>query len=166
MCMHGCVISVSPNYPMTFRWTFFEPYRQMAASVPKNLLAHHRYVTNQSTTKHGCFGMPHLTGLCSSTLWTMMPLLHLLSQRPCMTPLQLVPLHQTIQTWMNECATFFLTSLVKHMQMGSRTSSSPVSQSRQQASTASGHNRRLRIFLQRIYARCYPNVKDRTSHQS
>jgi hypothetical protein len=26
--------------------------------------------------------------------------------------------------------------------------------------------RRLRIFLQRIYIKCYPNVKDRTSHQS
>jgi hypothetical protein len=61
---------------------------------------------------------------------------------------------------------FFLTSLVRHMQMGSWTSSSPVSRNRQQASMASGRNRRLRIFLQRIYVRCYPNVKDRTSHQS
>jgi hypothetical protein len=74
-----------------------EPYKQMAASVPKNLLARHRYVTNQSTTEHGCLGMPHSTGLCSSTLRTMMPLLHLLSQHPCMTPLQPVPLHQLIQ---------------------------------------------------------------------
>jgi hypothetical protein len=36
---------------------------------------------------------------------------------------------------MNVCATFFLTSLVRHVQMGSRTSSSPVSPNRQQAST-------------------------------
>ncbi len=82
-----------------------------------------------------------------------------------MTPLQLVLLHQPIQTWMNECATFFLTSLVKHTQMGSQTSSSPVSRKRQQASTVSGRNQKLRIFLQRIYVKCYPNVKDRTSHQ-
>jgi hypothetical protein len=104
-----------------FRWTFFEPYRQMAASVPKNLLACHHYVTNQSTTKHGCLGMPHSTGLCSSTLRMMSDATtpsNLLSRRPCMTPLQLVPLHQPIQTWMNECAMFFLTSLVSHMQMG------------------------------------------------
>jgi hypothetical protein len=33
-------------------------------------------------------------------------------------------------------------------------------------STASGCNRRLRIFLQRTYVRCYPNINDRTSHQS
>jgi hypothetical protein len=151
---------------MTFGWTFFEPYRQMAASVPKNLLARHHYVTNQSTTKQGSLGMPHSTGLCSSTLRMMMPLLHLLSRRPCMTPLQPVPLHQPIQTWMNKCAMFFLTSLVRHMQMGSRTSSWPVSRNRQQASTASGRNQRLRIFLQRIYVRCYPNVNGRTSHQS
>ena len=38
------------------------------------------------------------TALYSSILWTMMPLLHLLSRRPCMTPLQPVPLHQLIQT--------------------------------------------------------------------
>jgi hypothetical protein len=30
----------------------------------------------------------------------------------------------------------------------------------------SGRNQRLRIFLQRIYVKCYPNVNDRTSHQS
>jgi hypothetical protein len=151
---------------MMFGWTFFEPYKQMAASVPKHLLARHRYVTNQSTTEHGCLGIPHSTGLCSSPLRTMMPLLHLLSRHTCMTPLQPVPLHQLIQTWMNECTTFFLTSLVTHMQMGSRTSSLPVSRNRQQASTASGRNRRLRIFLQRIYVRFYPNVNGRTSHQS
>jgi hypothetical protein len=62
--------------------------------------------------------------------------------------------------------TFFLTSLVRHMQMGSRTSSLPVSRNRQRANTASGLNRRLRMFLQRIYVRCYPNVKDGTRHQS
>jgi hypothetical protein len=119
----------------------------MAANVPKNLLTRHCYITNQSTTEHGCLRMPHSTGLCSSTLRAMMPLLHLLSRCPCMTPLQLVPLHQPIQTWMNECATFFLTSLVRHMQMGSWTSSSPVSRNRQRASTASGLNRRLRVGL-------------------
>jgi hypothetical protein len=51
-----------------FGWTFFEPYRQMAASIPKNLLTRHGYMTNQGTTKHRCLGMPHSTGLCSSTL--------------------------------------------------------------------------------------------------
>jgi hypothetical protein len=49
---------------------------------------------------------------------------------------------------------------------GSQTSSLPVSRNRQQASTASGRNQRLRIFLQRIYIKCYPNVNDQTSHQS
>jgi hypothetical protein len=132
----------------------------------ESCLARHHYVTNQGTTEHGYLRMLHSTGLYSSTLRTMMPLLHLLSRHPCMTPLQPVPLHQPIQTWMNKCMTFFLTSLVRHMQMGSRTSSSPVSQNRQQASTASRCNRRLRIFLQRIYVRCYPNVNGQTSHQS
>jgi hypothetical protein len=56
--------------------------------------------------------------------------------------------------------------LVRHTQMGSQTSSSPVSRNRQRASTTSGCNQKLRIFLQRIYIKCYPNVKDRTSHQS
>jgi hypothetical protein len=107
-----------------------------------------------------------VNGSQHSQEWTMMPLLHLLSRRPCMTPLQPALLHQPIQTWMNEYAMFFLTSLVRHMQMGRRTSSSPVSRNRQQASTVSGRNRRLRIFLQRIYVRCYPNVNDWTSHQS
>jgi hypothetical protein len=55
------------------------------------------------------------TRLYSSTLQTMMPLLHPLSRRPCMTPLQLVLLHQPIQTWTNECATFFPTFLERHM---------------------------------------------------
>jgi hypothetical protein len=31
---------------------------------------------------------------------------------------------------------------------------------------SSGRNRRLRIFLQWIYVRCYPNIKDRINHQS
>jgi hypothetical protein len=87
-----------PSYPMMFGWIFFGLYRQMAANVPKNLLACHLYVTNQGTTKHGYLRMLHSTGLYSSILRTMMPLLHLLSRRPCMTPLQPVPLHQPIQT--------------------------------------------------------------------
>jgi hypothetical protein len=37
---------------MMFEWIFFGLYRQMAANVPKNLLARHLYVTNQGTTKH------------------------------------------------------------------------------------------------------------------
>jgi hypothetical protein len=41
-----------------------------------------------------------------------------------------------------------------------------VPQNATQASTTSGRNRRLRIYLQQIYVRCYPNVKDQTSHQS
>jgi hypothetical protein len=68
-----------PNYPTTLGWTFFERYRQIAASIPKNLLACHHYVTNQGTTKHGYLRMLRSTGLYSSTLRTMMPLLHLLS---------------------------------------------------------------------------------------
>jgi hypothetical protein len=144
---------------MTFGWTFFGPYRQMAANILKNLLARHRCVTNRGTTKHKCLRMLCSTRLYSSTLQMMMPLLHLLSRRPCMTPLQLVLLHQPIQTWMNECATFFLTSLVRHTQMRSRTSSSPVSRNRQRASTASGCNRKLRIFLQRIYVNAIPMSK-------
>jgi hypothetical protein len=87
-----------PSYPMMFGWIFFGLYRQMAANVPKNLLACHLYVTNQGTTKHGYLRMLHSTGLYSSILQMMMPLLHLLSQCPCMTPLQPVPLHQPIQT--------------------------------------------------------------------
>jgi hypothetical protein len=81
-----------PSYPMMFGWIFFGLYRQMAANVPKNLLARHLYVTNQGTTEHGYLRMLRSTGLYSSILRTMMPLLHLLSRRPCMTPLQPVPL--------------------------------------------------------------------------
>jgi hypothetical protein len=49
----------------------------MAANIPKNLLARHLYVTNQSTTEHGYLRNLCSTGLYSSILRTMMPLLHL-----------------------------------------------------------------------------------------
>jgi hypothetical protein len=64
---------------MTFEWIFFGLYRQMADNVPKNLLARHHYVTNQGTTKHRYLRMLRSTGLYSSTLRMMVPLLHLAS---------------------------------------------------------------------------------------
>jgi hypothetical protein len=76
---------------MTFGWIFFGLYRQMAANVPKNLLARHLYMTNQGKTEHEYLRMLCSTGPYSSILRTMMPLLHLLSRRLCMTPLQPVP---------------------------------------------------------------------------
>jgi hypothetical protein len=53
--------------------TFFEPYKQTAASIPKSLLACHRYVTNQSTIYNKYIIRCYTTSFGKSIAWSPAP---------------------------------------------------------------------------------------------